>query len=508
MTQGVLPFKYETERQSTGMTALSGLPLYLDLIRATGLNKSIHQHLKVRKNGQGWTDNQIVLSLMLLNLAGGDCVEDIKLLEADDGFCKIFNKAQMHGLRQKDRAALSDRWRKEKTRSVPSTSSIFRYLEKFHNSEQEKVRAKGKAFIPAQNKHLQSFIGINNDLAAFSNYHDPGDTATLDMDATIIETSKANALYCYKGHKAYQPLNTWWAEQEIMLHTEFRDGNVPPGFQQLRVFKNALSCLPDGVKSIRLRSDTAGYQRELWEYCAKGKSSRFGVIEFVIGSDVTPAFKKAVSEVEEAEWKPLHKTIDGIRYNTGIEWAEVCFVPLTIGHSKKGPEYRYLVKRDAFDEQLELPGMESQLSLPFQTMDIKKKRYKIFGLITNMDWDGEELIHWYYERCGKSEAAHAVMKDDLAGGKLPSDDFGENAAWWWIMILAHNLNSMMKRFALDKGWASKRMKALRFSIINLPGRVIERSRALIIRLTNSHPSFELLINARKRIAMLQSFPSG
>ncbi len=32
------------------------------------------------------------------------------------------------------------------------------------------------------------------------------------------------------------------------------------------------------------------------------------------------------------------------------------------------------------------------------------------------------------------------MKEDLAGGKLPLDDFGENAAWWWIMILAMNLN--------------------------------------------------------------------
>ena len=47
------------------------------------------------------------------------------------------------------------------------------------------------------------------------------------------------------------------------------------------------------------------------------------------------------------------------------------------------------------------------------------------------------------------EFRQAVMKDDLAGGKLPSDDFGENAAWWWIMILAHNLNAMMKRFSIN-----------------------------------------------------------
>ena len=115
MTQGILPFKYETEKNTTGMTALAGLPVYLDLAGVIGLSKSIEKHLKVRKGGQGWTDSQIVLSLVLLNLAGGDCVDDIKTLEADDGFCEVLKKAEMHGLRRKVRRALLRRWRKEKT---------------------------------------------------------------------------------------------------------------------------------------------------------------------------------------------------------------------------------------------------------------------------------------------------------------------------------------------------------------------------------------------------------
>ena len=45
------------------------------------------------------------------------------------------------------------------------------------------------------------------------------------------------------------------------------------------------------------------------------------------------------------------------------------------------------------------------------------------------------------------------MKDDFAGGKLPSDGFGENVAWWWIMIMAMNLNSIMKRVVLGKSWS-------------------------------------------------------
>ncbi len=508
MTQGVLPFKYESEEKTTGMTALGGLPAYLDLAQVIGLSKSVQKHLKVRQGGQGWTDTQMVLALVLLNLAGGDCVEDIKVLEADDGFCEVLKKAELHGLRRKVRRALLGRWRKERTRTVPSPSAIFRYLAQFHDEEQEGNRVPGKALIPVANAHLRGFEEINQDLVAFSSRQQSASTATLDMDATLVATSKADALFCYTGYKSYQPLNTWWAEQEIILHSEFCDGNVPAGFEQLRVFKEALACLPEGIEQVRLRSDTAGYQHNLLRYCASGANSRFGVVEFAIGCDVTPEYKKAVSEVEESQWHPIYKLVNGIKEKTGVEWAEVCFVPNAIGHSKKGPEYRYLAKREALVEQQVLAGMEHQLSLPFPTMQLKGKKYKVFGIVTNMDWEGEELIHWYHKRCGKSEEAHAVMKDDLAGGKLPSADFGANAAWWWIMILAFNVNAMMKKLVLGESWQPKRMKAIRFSLINLPGRVVKRSRRLIIRLTKNHPSLELLVEARKKIAMLKPVPCG
>ncbi|MCP4718379.1 MAG: IS1380 family transposase, partial [Desulfobacteraceae bacterium] len=50
MTQGVLPFKYEREKNDTGMTALAGLPIYLDLAKVIGLSNSIQKHLKIRAN--------------------------------------------------------------------------------------------------------------------------------------------------------------------------------------------------------------------------------------------------------------------------------------------------------------------------------------------------------------------------------------------------------------------------------------------------------------------------
>lgn len=504
MPQGVLSYKYEEEKTNTGMTALAGLPVYLDLASVLGLGDHIRTHMQVRQS-QGWTDEQIILSLVLLNLAGGDSVDDIRMLEKDEGFCRVLGRVETKGLSRQQRRAKERRWRKEQHRSVPSPSAVFRYLEVFHDPDEEKKRERGKAFIPAPNQHVQGLVRVNRDFVASIQKHRPKTEATLDCDATLVETLKRLALFSYKGYRAYQPFNVWWAEQDLVLHSEFRDGNVPAGYEQLRVCKDALDMLPEGVTKVYLRSDTAGYQHDLLKYCEKGENKRFGRIEFAIGADVTKEFRKAVAEAEE--WKPVMKEIKGEMRKTGKEWAEVCFVPDAICHSKKDPVYRYLATRELLD-QPELPGMEGQVELPFPTMTIEKKRYKIFGIVTNRDTEGSELINWLHKRCGKSEEAHSVMKEDLAGGKLPSSEFGQNAAWWGIMILAFNLNAAMKQLALGGSWAARRMKAIRFSLISLPGRVMTHARELVVRLAKGHPSLKILLDARQRIMELGCVPSG
>src|SRR4030042_109999 len=133
MAQRVLPYEYEIEEGKAGLTSFGGLPTYLDLASVTGLLKSIDRRMRIRTGEQGGTDRQMILSLLLLNLVGGDCGED-----------------------------------------------------------KEKLREKGKAFIPASNEHLKAFGKINAELIGFGHKEQ---TATLDMDATIAATMKDNALY-------------------------------------------------------------------------------------------------------------------------------------------------------------------------------------------------------------------------------------------------------------------------------------------------------------------------
>ncbi len=185
MPQGILPYKYEEESTASGMTSLAGLPVYLDLASILNLGASISQHLHIKI--QGWTDEQIVMTLILLNLAGGDFVDDLRLLEADEGFCKILQRIELKGLKRKGRREIERRWRKEKHRSVPSPSAVFRYLAAFH---EDYPRIEGSAIIPPLTESLSALERINADLVAAVHKRNPIDHATLDMDATLIQTSK------------------------------------------------------------------------------------------------------------------------------------------------------------------------------------------------------------------------------------------------------------------------------------------------------------------------------
>ena len=491
LSQGLLPFEYGADRSESGLTNLAGAGAYLDLIEGTGLGEAIDGEVGVRRDGQGWTDQQVVRSLILLGLAGGECVEDVRMLEEDAGLGRLLRRLEERGGRRQRREQRR-RWRRKKTRTVPSPSSARRYLEEFHDPAQEAQRERGRAWIPTPGAGLRGLARANARLLAFTQKARPRPTATLDVDATLIQSDKREALYCYEKYPAFQPLSVWWSEQELLVYTEFRDGNVPAGFEKLRVVKEALEHLPRGVERVRLRADTAGYQHDLLGYCDRGESERFGRIGRVVGGAMRGRFKPALAEVAEEDWHDFPGVTDQ-------QWAEVCFVPNELARSKTGREYRYLAVRSPLRQRV-LPGLEDETEEPnCPVVEAEGERYKVRGLVTNLTWDGRAVIEWYRQRCGKGEEVHAVMKEDLAGGTLPSALFGANAAWWWIMLLALNLHQMMKHLVLGGPWVRRRLKAIRFHLLCLPARVVKRSRQLLIRLGRGYGSLALLIQARRRI---------
>jgi hypothetical protein len=97
--------------------------------------------------------------------------------------------------------------------------------------------------------------------------------------------------------------------------------------------------------------------------------------------------------------------------------------------------------------------MEEDILFCFLTLSMGEKRYKLFGKVTNREIDGQELVFWHRQRCGKTKELHGLMKN----------------------------------FVLQREWKNKRMKAIRFNIIHFPAKIINHSREVIIRkLLNLH----------------------
>jgi len=235
MPQGILAFKYVEEKKSKNFTGLSGLLLYLELFKLLGLDNIISRNIQIKKESQGWRDEQIIICLILLNLAGGECIDDIEKLEHNEGFCRILKHIELRGENKCERKKIRRRWRKQKVNTIASPSAMFRYLSNFHNEAEEKKRESGKAFIPAMNDNLNKISDINLELVDFHQRHNYKSRATIDIDATLIPTLKSNALYAYKDGKAYQHKCLVGRAGTLVLHTEFRDGNVPAGHEVLRV---------------------------------------------------------------------------------------------------------------------------------------------------------------------------------------------------------------------------------------------------------------------------------
>jgi Transposase DDE domain group 1 len=137
--------------------------------------------------------------------------------------------------------------------------------------------------------------------------------ATVDQDATIIESRKQQALPTYEGSRGYQPMLAVWAETGLVLADQFRDGNVPAQMQPLEVAKRAFAALPGTVKELYYRGDSACHESDLmnWLRDERREGGPRGKIGFAISARMSEALHQAIQAVPESEWnasgEPRHR---------------------------------------------------------------------------------------------------------------------------------------------------------------------------------------------------------
>src|SRR5512136_122918 len=464
ISQGLLPFQLIQDTSKVLITSFGGIPLVMETFRTLGLPQSIRRHLPLLQRQGKYREADYIESFISLFAAGGECVDDFENLRGDEGLMKL-------GLR------------------VPSAEAARWFLNAFHEETFLEGRRPHEAFIPEETEGLQGLQSVQKDLIRKATREEQPWKATIDLDATVVESQKQEAYFTYLGGKGYQPVNAYWAEQDLILVDEFRDGNVPAQVDLLRVLKGTMAALPPTVRLVRVRSDSAAYVHELLDWCRREIPGR-PRIEFAISAEMSERLKAAIEALAEEDWRPLRKLSDQGLTVGRKEWAEVEFVPTQSSRKRDLKPDRYLAIR--------IRPAQGELFPEGQP-------YHYFAVATNMwSWEGEKLLRWQRERCGTVEKVHDVLKNDLAGGVFPSQRFFANATWWRLNLLAYNVLAVRKRKALPVAWWPVRLKALRFHLLCIAGRVIEHGRRVYLKIAKHHPSFLLYQEARAKLLIFSS----
>lgn len=449
---GLLPFVLKPEDTQDRITARAGLPLVVEAFRGYRGDDLVRAHVQIKKRARGYDEVEYVEDLLLLLASGGEHLEDLAILGEDAALCRLLD------------------------RRLPSPDAARNFLLRFHDEkliEQARERAEQageKSYVPEENQALQ---GLGQVLAVGAQrMADPqiSTCATLDHDATVINSYKEEAKWHYKGDTGYQPVAMLWAEQDLVVADEFRDGNVPAGKDNLRLIQRAFTSLPAWVSEMRFRADTACYEEEVLKWLADPRrvGGPAGKIGFTISADMTAQLRALCEDVLSADSPgssdlPRWTMLDDTRADETAEWAEVEFTPGD--WSKEAQPLRYLVLR--------FLRRQGKLFSSGETV-------KHLAVVTNREGDGAELIRWHWKKAGTIEHLHDETKNDLGAGVFPCAGFGANAAWYRLTMLTYNILTAIKRRTLPANEQRSKAKRVRFLLFDVAARITVHAHRMFV----------------------------
>jgi hypothetical protein len=445
--EGELPFEYDWEPAEEVLTAYAGVPLFVRTIRSLAVPASVKQHLRIKQRERGLDEASLVESFLVLNALGGECLDEFERLREDVGL------AEMVG------------------HEMPTPKVARTFLYAFHDQErveaaQQELPVGQVSYIPTESAPLRALAQVNQDLVGEVGRRCAGQRiATVDLDATVIESWKREAKPTYEGDRGYQPMLALWAEMDLALTDEFRDGNVPAQQEPLPVAQRAFRALPETVEEFYFRGDSACWEKSLvrWLRDPERADGPRGAVTFAISVRMTPTLKKHIRRIPDNLWKPYREDAEAVSECADLfnYWPEEEDRP-----EGAGPLRYVAIRIRKRQGELFADGSE----------------FRYFVVASNQwEWAAKKLLEWHREKAGSIEALHDVLKNELAAGVMPCGRFGANAAWLRLAVITHNVLTALKRIALKPEWLRARPKRLRFHFFFSPGKLIHHARRVLAR---------------------------
>jgi len=449
-------FLFEIDEQPTEecLTALGGVPLFVRTARSLDVPGSVKRNLALKQRDRGFDEATYIESFLVLNAAGGNCLEDFACLREDRGLAAMLGH------------------------EVPSPEAARKFLYQFHDPQKieqaQRELALGEvSYVPEESTALRGLAQVNQDVVRELARRCAGERiATIDMDATIIESWKREAKATYEGNNGYQPMVALWTEMNVVVAEEFRDGNVPALKDPLRVAQRAYGTLPGTVQERYFRGDSACDEEALLSWLREEKRAHGpeGFIGFAVSARMNPVLREEIAGTPAEQWQPYSEDSEAVK-----ECAQVDYFP----EERAANRYREPLRTIAI-----------RIRKKQQRLFADGSEVKYFAVRTSLwGWKPKRLLEWHREKAGTIEAVHDVLKNELAGGVLPCGRYGANAAWFRLAVITYNVLTAMKRLVLPPDLQTARPKRLRFLIFQQPGKLIHHARKTVLRLARTWNRF-------------------
>lgn len=306
----------------------------------------------------------------------------------------------------------------------------------------------------------------------------PRTTLVFDLDSVVLtiygKLQFARVGYNPKkrGRRSYHPILCFEAHLQEFWHGSLRPGNCVAATGAVPFIKVCLSKVPGSIarSRIRFRADSGLFNKKVVELLDQEGCG------YAIVAKLYPTIKSRALGCRFQKLK------------NGWETAEFRYQP----HRWK-VSHRFIVVRRPIPED---PVEAKQLSL------FKYKKYLYHVLVTNLKTHPWRVWRFYAKRATIEKNIRELLYD-YPLGKIPTDDWVANVAFFQMLLLAFNIVHWFKRLCLPKEYLYTTLDTIRTDFLVLPARFTKKGSKNLLILPKDYHYREQFETALKRIDKLK-----
>ena len=431
--------KFHFSFEETHLTHFGGMWLIQRFCKRIALKKRLQDYVRFAQRNQNYQTAELFLALMYAIIMGLRRINKTEILQYNGAFL------EMLGLNH-----------------FPDQSTLHRFLKRLSPDS------------------IRRLVRLHDSLR-MQLFALPYKRTTLvfDIDSVVIVIygKQAGARIGYNpkkpGRRSYHPIFCFEAHFQEFWHGSLRPGDAGASTGAVPFIKRCLAKVPKDIarSRIRFRMDSGFYGRTVIRFIeASG-------CEYVIVAKEYPTIK---ARARACTFQKMGNGWEVGEFNDKI-------------HHTSEELHRFVVVRRPIPAD---PEEEKQLTL------FKDTKYAYHVFVTNLKTSPWRVYLFYRPRAA-IEKNNRELLYDYPLGKIPTDSWTANVAFFQILLFAANIVHWFKRLCLPKEYIGATLDTIRTDFLVLPSKLVREHKKNIVKLPHDYHYQKEFLEAGRRTEKLK-----